>query len=91
MENKNVFMTAKGYYETTFSNLERYYGENEKMINTYMEESENEDSPLKRDYDEWLGNAKKALADYRDLVMKGLDYLSYNLEKDQDRPFACAS
>lgn len=91
MKNENVFTTAKGHYETTFSSMERYYGENEKFIKSYIDGLESENAPLKRDYDEWLGSAKKAFSDYRDLVMKGLDYLSHNLEKQREKPFACTS
>lgn len=86
MENDNVFTMAKGYHDIALKNFTLLQKQNEKMMALFLKEMQNEDQKLSTNYNEWLNDTKKALNDYQELIMTGLDYLSDCLEKSKRKP-----
>ncbi len=83
MKTENVFTMSKSYLETAFKNFELFQSLNEKMMKLFLGQLEQENTKLDRNYNQWLGDTQKAFSDYRDLMTKGLDYLSDCLEKSE--------
>jgi hypothetical protein len=89
METENLFAMSRKYFETAFSNLETFQHQNEKLLELSIQRPDHEENmKLKNNYNEWALDARKALSDYRELLLKGLDYLAANLEAGRGRPSA---
>lgn len=91
MQYTNVFGQTKEYYQTAFSNMERFQSENEKLVKIFMDRLENMDPSIAKNYSEWTEIVQKGFADFQDLVLKGLDYLSENMDKNANIPLTEAS
>lgn len=88
MEKENLFAMSREYFETALSNLEIFQQQNEKLLQLSIEQPDQENLKLKKNYGEWVDDTHKALSDYRKLLLKGLDYLAANLEKGTGQPSA---
>lgn len=86
MEKENVFVMAKGYHTIALKNFELLQKQNQKMMALFLKEMETENKKLDMDYNEWLADTQKALKDYQELMLTGLDYLSDCLEKSNRKP-----
>jgi hypothetical protein len=88
MEPENLFTMSREYFETAFSNLEIFQHQNERLLELSIEKPDAENLKLKKNYNEWVLDTRKALSDYRELLLTGLDYLAANLENGKRGPSA---
>lgn len=79
MKVENVFTVAKNDFDRKLQNFDLFQSRNEKNLKLFLEVMESE--KLDRKFNEWIDNERKAFADYREVMLSGLDYLSENLEK----------
>jgi len=86
MKTENVFTMTKSYLETALKNFELFQTQNEKMVKLFLDQMSEENKKLDHNYNQWLNDTQKAFLDYRQLMTKGLDYLSDCLEKNSDKP-----
>lgn len=91
MKSSNMFTTTKGNLETALRNYEVFLKENEKMVTLYLDQLKQENNKLHIYYKEWVENSNKAFDDYRDMIIKGLDYLSNYMENGHQAPGASAT
>ena len=88
MKPENIFSINKEYFETAFNNFENFLKQNEKLFEIFMEQHEKRNQRLDKLYAEWQADTKKAFQDYRELFLKGIDYLSGILEKNTKGPLS---
>jgi hypothetical protein len=88
MEKENLFAMSRQYFESAFSNLETFQHQNEKFLQLSIDQPDHENLKLKKNYTEWVLDTRKALSDYRELLLKGLDYLADSLEDGKGPPSA---
>ncbi|MBW2368911.1 MAG: hypothetical protein JRH15_13605 [Deltaproteobacteria bacterium] len=86
MKSENIFSTTRDHFETAFNNYEHFQKQNEKMFEIFVEQLEKGNQSLDKLYSEWQADTNKAFQDYRELFLKGLDYLAGILEKHTKSP-----
>ena len=79
---ENVFEGLKNVYSLAFENFKIVTEQQKNFVELFLKNSQlpNADAMLKL-YSEWLATTEKALDDFKDVVLKGLDYMSENLNK----------
>ncbi len=79
---ENVFEGLKNVYSLAFENFKIVTEQQKNFVELFLKNSQlpNADAMLKL-YSEWLATTEKALDDFKDVVLKGLDYMSDNLNK----------
>lgn len=82
MKPENLFTITKNYFEKALNNYELLQSHNEETMKLLLENMEQENKKLDRNYCEWIENTNKAFEDYREIIFKGLDYLSDCLENN---------
>jgi hypothetical protein len=82
MMDKNVFEGLKSVYGLAFENFKIVTEQQKNFVEMFLKNSQlpNSDAILKL-YTEWLATTEKALDDFKDVVLKGLDYMSDNFKK----------
>jgi hypothetical protein len=88
METENLFAMSREYFEAAFSNLEVFQHQNERLLQLSIDQPDHDNLKLKKNCTEWVLDTRKALSDYRELLLTGLDYLATNLENEKGRPSA---
>jgi len=88
MKSENIFSTTKEHFEAAFNNYEQFQQQNEKLFAISVKQLEQGNQSLDKLYAEWQANTNKAFQDYRELFLKGLDYLAGILEKNAIDPLA---
>lgn len=82
MEKVNMFVLTRSNFENALKNFELFQKQNEKTVSLFLEQMKQENKKLKANFTEWIETTNKAFDDYRDIIIKGLDYLSDYLEKN---------
>jgi len=82
MESENIFSTTKEYFEAAFNNYEHFQKQNKKVLALFAEQLKKGNTNLDKLVTEWQVGTEKAFKDYRELFLKGLDYLAGILEKN---------
>lgn len=79
---ENVFEGLKSVYSLAFENFKIVTEQQKNFVEMFLKNSQlpNSEALLKL-YSEWLATTEKALDDFKDVVIKGLDYMSDNLKK----------
>jgi hypothetical protein len=72
---ENLFALSRDSFETAFSNLETIQNQSETLLQLFMTQPNLDNPKLEKNCNEWVSDSRKALSDYRQLVLKGLDYL----------------
>lgn len=85
MKTENMFTMTKGNLETALQNFERFQKHNEKMVILFLSQMKQENQKLVNCFTEWIENTNKAFDDYREIITKGLDYLSEFLDKTSSK------
>ncbi len=80
---ENVFEGLKNVYGLAFENFKIVTEQQKNFVEMFLKNSQlpNSDLMLKL-YSEWLATTEKALDDFKDVVLKGLDYMSDTLKKN---------
>ena len=83
MVKENIFENLKDVYNLAFENFKLLTEQQRTFVEMFLKNSQlpNSDAFLKL-YKEWLGTTEKALDDFKDVVLKGLDYMADNLKKN---------
>ena len=83
MAKENIFENLKDVYNLAFENFKLLTEQQRTFVEMFLKNSQlpNSDAFLKL-YKEWLGTTEKALDDFKDVVIKGLDYMADNLKKN---------
>jgi len=82
MKSENIFSTTKENFETAFNNYEHFQEQNKKLLSLFTEQLKKGNTNLDKLVTEWQVGTEKAFKDYRELFLKGLDYLAGILEKN---------
>ena len=82
MSGENIFENLKSVYNLAFENFKILTEQQRTFVEMFLKNSQvpNSDAFLKL-YKEWLETTEKALDDFKDVVIKGLDYMSDNFKK----------
>ena len=80
--NQNIFKNLKSFYELAIENFNLINNQQQKMIEFFLQtQPDIYRENLMKIYKEWLKNSEIALNDYKNMVIKGLDYLEENYNK----------
>ena len=80
--NEDFFKNLKTFYELAIENFNIINKQQQKVIEFYLQtQPEIYRSNLLKVYNEWLKNSEIALNDYKNMVIKGIDYMNDIYEK----------
>ncbi len=84
--NDNFFNNIKNYYNLTLDNFNLINKQQEQMVEFFIKTQPDayKDNLLKI-YQEWTKNSEIALNDYKNMVLKGLDYIETSYKKAVDK------
>ena len=73
----NLFNNLKNFYDITFQNMDIAIKQQNKLLETFIDSQPGiYKYTLLSLHKEWSKNCEKALNDYKDMLFKGLDYMS---------------
>jgi hypothetical protein len=79
---KNIFKNLKSFYELAIENFNLINNQQQNMIEFFLQtQPDLYRDNLMKVYKEWLKNSEIALNEYKNMVIKGLDYLEENYNK----------
>jgi len=74
--NENFFHALKSFYKLTFENLNLMQTQQQKMIEFFLQtQPQSYREHLLKIYQEWIKNSQLAFDNYKDMVIKGIDYM----------------
>ncbi len=79
---QNIFKNLKNFYELAIENFNLINNQQQNMVEFFLQTQPDiyRDNLMKA-YKEWLKNSEIALNEYKNMVIKGLDYLEDNYNK----------
>ena len=80
--NQNIFKNLRNFYELAIENFNLINNQQQNMVEFFLQTQPNiyRDNLMKL-YKEWLKNSEIALNEYKNMVIKGLDYLEDNYNR----------
>ncbi len=78
----NYFSMVKDLYKISFDNFNLIFQQQKKIAEAFINaQPEIYRENLKKLFDEWSKNIENAFNDYKELVIKGLEYLEETYDK----------
>ncbi len=80
--NQNIFKNLKNFYELAIENFNLINNQQQNMVEFFLQtQPDIYRENLMKSYKEWLKNSEIALNEYKNMVIKGLDYLEDNYNR----------
>ena len=74
--NENFFESLKNFYLLTFENLKLLQAQQQKMVEFFFQtQPESYRNHLMNIYNDWAKNSEIAFNNYKEMVIKGIDYM----------------
>jgi len=82
LRNFNYFTMVKDLYKMSFDNFLMIFQQQKRLAESFIEaQPESVRENLKKLFDEWSRNIENAFNDYKDMVIKGIEYLEETYDK----------
>ena len=83
LSSEAFFKNLKDVYSVSFENFHLVSQQQKKFVEFWLSQQQ---SPFKEElqkaFDEWYVNVDKAMNDFKDIVLKGLDYMQETIKNN---------